>query len=671
MDQPSLLTTERLTLSRDLQRGWPSRGVFVIKNVPAQTYLSVNREQAQVLEAFSEGATVPEALQNLLLQRRCPPLREFYELVLKAVRAGVLKSRVSLRPPRKALEWPGWRSGLRGLWPLAALNVAVLAGLLWRSPAPHAQFTWLGLALGIVLVALTLSAGQALAAMLVVGAGGEVYPRSRSECLRLLHLRLDLRDARLLRPREQAGAALAQTFPVAAALLLALALSPGAAPPLAAAWLLLWRPWSGGLPRGLSGLLNRSPKLDTDSDPLFHLNRGPRLHWRPWWRRWDPRVCALDLGVAALWAATVAWVAFGWAGLDAGELVRTNRDHWLVSALALASALLLVVLVRIGLRWRDGLKEMAARARRRWDSFRRRRGVFAFPDTEAALQRIAAEHPLLGVLGLLNPYDRAEIVRSWRPVTFASRDVLEVVNAEGSGIGLILSGTGVLTRLTPSGRRARVLQLEEGDFFGLPGGNVFTDSACELEYRATTPVAALVMPAGVFRRCVAEKLGATVIEDLTFKLAFLRRLQVCAHWEPGSIARFARATQLVAYDDSETLVREGQEPRWFYIVFDGAAQVRQAGKLLGRLQAGDFFGEISLLQNSAAAADVVAQGALRCLQVDRRDFLRFVARDYRAALTLERVSSARLGHPIFPLREGPVGSAQPFGSPFRPVPCHP
>jgi CRP-like cAMP-binding protein len=67
-------------------------------------------------------------------------------------------------------------------------------------------------------------------------------------------------------------------------------------------------------------------------------------------------------------------------------------------------------------------------------------------------------------------------------------------------------------------------------------------------------------------------------------------------------------------------------------VYDGIAQVRTRRKFVNRLKTGDFFGEISLLQNSTAIADVVAQGQLRCLQIDRTSFLRFMTHNHHVAL---------------------------------------
>lgn len=657
MEQNLLLTTARLKLGSDLQRGWNSHGAFVIKNVPLQIYLTVSREQAAVLDAFSEGATVPEVFARLLRERRCLPLREFYELVLKACEAGVLCTGAVSGPPRRALTWPGCNIGAGGAYPVAALTILVLVALGVRADVWASNWSAVGLFTGALLSSVALSLGQALAATFLAGAGGEVYAMKRIRSLAAAHLRLDLRDERLSRPAERAWIALAETVPLALALLVVSIAWPAAGAPLALAWMLVWRPWGDGLPRRLASLLSRYPKLDTDEDFLFHPNQGPQLHWRPWWRRWDWRVCGLGLAAAAVWIVLAARLVLGATGVGFAEALETVAGYWFVALPGVISALSLLLVAVLVRRWRDGLQGAWRTAKQGWSRHLRRRREHAFPDTEASMLRIVASHP---VLSLLNPYDRAAIVRSWKPACFPARRPLAGEGGPGRHVGLILSGCAVATRRTTSGRRVRALTLEEGDFFGLPPAGAEVGGEATLEARGATPVAALLIPAEMFQRCVIEKIGAQLVYDLTHKLVFLRRLKVCEHWDAHAVGRFARLAQVAAYRDGEAIVREGEDTKWFYIVYDGVAQVRRGEKLVSRLKSGDFFGEISLLQNSAAVANVVAQGSARCLQIDRNSFLRFMTHNHHVALALERISSARLGHPIFPLRMAPIGSANPF-----------
>lgn len=70
------------------------------------------------------------------------------------------------------------------------------------------------------------------------------------------------------------------------------------------------------------------------------------------------------------------------------------------------------------------------------------------------------------------------------------------------------------------------------------------------------------------------------------------------------------------------------------------------------IHAGEFFGEIGLMQNSSPNATVTANEGTRCLRIPRIELLRFVTHNYAVALEIERVSSKRLGRPLFPLRSG-------------------
>ena len=645
MDQNLLLTVEKLTLNPDIRRGWVANKAFVIKNVPAQTYLTVSAAQAVVLQAFAEPITVPDAFARLLRGRDCLPLREFYELVVKAHQAGILCAGTVRKPVRKTIRWPVWRAGYL-LWPASLLAAAVFVWLAVRVPVLPADLISWPVGAGASLAALVL--GRMLAAALLAGAGGEVYPKKHMATFAGLPLRLDLRDTRLLRPGEQVLIVLGESLPLTAALIAGLGQFHDLVLPMAATWLLLWRPWGEGLPRRLAGLLSRYPQLDTDFGFLFLPNQRPQHHWRVAWLRWDWRVCLIEIVWAAVWTLLVARLVFGELGISFMD-VADDWDYWSVSLQALGAALLVTIMVIMVRRWRAGLRQVERSVRQRFArAWRHWRQEYVFPDNEAALQRLASAHPLLGQL---NPYDQAVILRSWRPVTVQAWRKLTEAERESDHVGLILSGRAAANRVGKNGRRMQALLLEEGDFFGLP--HLRADGAdALLEVRTRTPMAAMMMPAEVFKRVIVARLGAEVVYDLTHKYAFLRMLPLCAHWHTHAVARFARLAQIASYPDGDHVIHEKGDAGWFYIVYDGIAQVSSRGRFISRLKSGDFFGEISLLQNGAAIADVIAQGQLRCLQIDRTSFLRFMTHNHHVALRLEKISSQRLGYPIFPLRPG-------------------
>jgi len=77
-------------------------------------------------------------------------------------------------------------------------------------------------------------------------------------------------------------------------------------------------------------------------------------------------------------------------------------------------------------------------------------------------------------------------------------------------------------------------------------------------------------------------------------------------------------SRTLTFSDGETIVRRGDGATSFYVILSGEAEVRLTGDKdcqlpLVRLSQGAFFGEISILANTTASADVVALGPVSVL----------------------------------------------------------
>jgi CRP/FNR family transcriptional regulator, cyclic AMP receptor protein len=68
----------------------------------------------------------------------------------------------------------------------------------------------------------------------------------------------------------------------------------------------------------------------------------------------------------------------------------------------------------------------------------------------------------------------------------------------------------------------------------------------------------------------------------------------------------------------------------------------RGGRTAARLSAGDFFGEISVLDGEPRTATVVAETPLRCLTLSRRDFVDVLEGEARLAVTILREVARRL-----------------------------
>jgi len=90
------------------------------------------------------------------------------------------------------------------------------------------------------------------------------------------------------------------------------------------------------------------------------------------------------------------------------------------------------------------------------------------------------------------------------------------------------------------------------------------------------------------------------------------------------------------YDDGQLVIKEGDAGERLYLIDAGkcsvTTQISGAGteeiKLLG---AGDFFGEMSLLEAAPVSASVYARGSCRLLWLERKAFDRLTAEDMPVA----------------------------------------
>jgi CRP-like cAMP-binding protein len=190
------------------------------------------------------------------------------------------------------------------------------------------------------------------------------------------------------------------------------------------------------------------------------------------------------------------------------------------------------------------------------------------------------------------------------------------------------------------------MTLKEGDVFGVHA--LLDPERAQAQIRALTPVLVLTIPIREFERHAVASIGVSLANNLAQKTPFLRDLSFCAHWHPQAVARFTQIASMVRYNSGELIVAERQDSQQFFLIYEGRVAIRREGRLRGRLRLGSFFGEVSLLQNSAAGSDVLAMEETRCMAISKSDFLRFVTHNPHVAIQLEEISSKRLGRPVFP-----------------------
>src|SRR5437867_6418275 len=114
----------------------------------------------------------------------------------------------------------------------------------------------------------------------------------------------------------------------------------------------------------------------------------------------------------------------------------------------------------------------------------------------------------------------------------------------------------------------------------------------------------------------------------------LSKVSLFAGCSDEVIRDIAEIAHLLSFEDGSVIVPEGEEGQGFYLLMSGEASVRRAGTEINHLGAGDFFGEIALLEGTPRTASVVAAGAVVCLGILRSDFRPLLMRLPRIALRI-------------------------------------
>jgi CRP-like cAMP-binding protein len=108
------------------------------------------------------------------------------------------------------------------------------------------------------------------------------------------------------------------------------------------------------------------------------------------------------------------------------------------------------------------------------------------------------------------------------------------------------------------------------------------------------------------------------------------------------LRRIAKLARLRRFAPGTAMVRAGEAGRTFYVLLDGSAKVNRAGRRPVRLGAGAFFGEMALIDDSPRSADVVAEGEVLALTIDRPGFTKLLRAEPALAQALLRTLAARL-----------------------------
>jgi len=122
----------------------------------------------------------------------------------------------------------------------------------------------------------------------------------------------------------------------------------------------------------------------------------------------------------------------------------------------------------------------------------------------------------------------------------------------------------------------------------------------------------------------------------------LAKAPIFATLTDRQLRALAKYTKVVSFPAAARIVKQGEPGIALYILLRGEAEVRQGNRVLGRLGAGQFFGEMTLLDEQPRSADVIAVQPTECAVLSRWEFWGFAKAEPDILQGLGREMARRL-----------------------------
>jgi CRP/FNR family transcriptional regulator, cyclic AMP receptor protein len=122
----------------------------------------------------------------------------------------------------------------------------------------------------------------------------------------------------------------------------------------------------------------------------------------------------------------------------------------------------------------------------------------------------------------------------------------------------------------------------------------------------------------------------------------LARLSLFADVPHPQLEALAHSFAEEVFAEGRRVMRQDVTGGGFYVIVDGEARVVIDGTERARLGRGDFFGEISILTDSAPTADVIAASVLRCLIIPDNELKAFLLKQPSVMYRMLQIEARRL-----------------------------
>ena len=122
----------------------------------------------------------------------------------------------------------------------------------------------------------------------------------------------------------------------------------------------------------------------------------------------------------------------------------------------------------------------------------------------------------------------------------------------------------------------------------------------------------------------------------------LRQVPLFAELSDRHLRKLGKLATVTSFSAYVPVVREGTRGDAFFVILDGRAVVVRRDGSKTTLSAGDYFGEMALLDRRPRSATVTAQTEITALRISASEFQALLRREPTIALALLRTLSSRV-----------------------------
>lgn len=128
------------------------------------------------------------------------------------------------------------------------------------------------------------------------------------------------------------------------------------------------------------------------------------------------------------------------------------------------------------------------------------------------------------------------------------------------------------------------------------------------------------------------------------KLDLLHGIPLFSGLDKRQLLRLGQLTDEVDVADGRTLMRQGERGDELFVVIEGNLRVERDGDVIAHRGAGEFLGEIALVDEGPRSATVIAEGPARLLVVGHRAFHTLMEEFPQIQLVVLRELARRVRH---------------------------